>query len=186
MALSAVADDNVPHGHLKRTGQDPGLRPSRKDLHRTGVATGGAEAGSCSPGFHKEVSMILTTMLSLAICGQVILPGNDLNLEQAQEKAHIIAVGKISKMGFMVGAGAASFGSLELEHSEILKGEIKEKVLEKLGYMAKGHEVSPEQDAEYLVFIGRYKEHVTVVKMLPKTKENIEAAKKVIKDKKKP
>jgi hypothetical protein len=130
--------------------------------------------------------MILTTMLSLAICGQVILPGNDLNLEQAQEKAHIIAVGKISKMGFIVGAGAAAFGSFELEHSEILKGEVKEKVLEKLGFTAKGHEVCPEKDSEYLVFIERYKGHVTVVKMLPRTKENIEAAKRVIRDKKKP
>jgi hypothetical protein len=126
--------------------------------------------------------MILTTMLSLAFCGQIILPGNDLNIEQAQEKAHVIAVGKISKMGGIAGAGAAAFGSFELEHSEILKGEVKEKVLEKLGFTAKGYEVCPQQDAEYLVFIGRYKEYLTVVKMLPKTKENIELAKKVIKN----
>ena len=57
----------------------------------------------------------------------VILPGNDLNLEQAQEKAHVIAVGKISKMGFIVGAGAVAYGSFDLENSEILKGEVKEK-----------------------------------------------------------
>ena len=56
--------------------------------------------------------------------------------------------------------------------------------MEKLNFSAKGYEVCAEKDGEYLVFIGRYKEHVTVVKMLPKTKENIEAAKKVIKDKK--
>jgi hypothetical protein len=134
----------------------------------------------------REVSMFLTTVLSLAICGQVILPGNDLNLEQAQEKAHIIAVGKITKMGLIFGLGAVSFGNFELEHTEILKGKIKEKVLKQLGYSAHGHEVCPEWEEEYLVFVEQYKDHVTVVKMLPKTKENIEAARKEIKEKNKP
>src|ERR1700712_922366 len=100
--------------------------------------------------------MILTTILSLAVCGQVILPGNDLDLEQAQAKAHIVTVGKVTKMGMIFGVGAVSFGSLELEHSEILKGKIKEKELKQLGYSHRGYEVSPEKDEEYLVFIEQY------------------------------
>jgi hypothetical protein len=131
--------------------------------------------------------MILSTMLSLAFCGQVILPGNNhLDLEQAQEKADIIAVGKITTMGLVFGIGAAQCGSFDLEHSEVLKGTIKEKVLKQLGYSAGGSEVRPQRGEEYLVFIDQYEDHVRVVKMLPPTKENIEAAKKEIKDKKKP
>jgi hypothetical protein len=128
--------------------------------------------------------MILATILSLTVLGQVVLPGNDLDVEKAQEKAHVIAVGKISQMGSIFGVGAASFGSFELEQSEVLKGMIEEKVMKQLGYVATGHEVSPKQGEEYVVFIERYKDHVTVIKMLPGTKENVTATKEAIKAKK--
>lgn len=128
--------------------------------------------------------MILTTILSLTILGQVVLPGDNLSLEQAKEKAHIIAVGKITEMGDLIGVGAISFGSFEFEHTEVLKGKIGEKVLKRLGFSARGHEVNPTQDEEYLVFIEQFQDHVTVVKMLPKTNENIEATKKAIGEKK--
>jgi hypothetical protein len=132
--------------------------------------------------------MIFATILSLTTLGQVVLPGNNLSLEQAKEKAHIIVVGKITRMGAVAGVGAAALGSFDLEHSEVLKGEVRGRALRALGFIAIRFEVSPVQDEEYLVFVEQYKDHAEVVKMLPKTKENVEAAKMVIKakDKKKP
>lgn len=130
--------------------------------------------------------MILTTVLSCALLGQVVLPGSALSLEQSQAKAGIILVGEVTEFGDIIGAGVISFTSVKVKHSAVLKGEVNAKGLQWVAVSASGHEVMPGKGEEYLIFIERYREHFTIVKMIPKTSGNIEAVKESIKVGKKP
>ncbi len=117
--------------------------------------------------------MILTSVLGLALLGQVVLPGSKKGLEEAQTKARIIVVARPAMIGLILGVGATSFGNVDLRHSSRLKGEVKEEELERVSVSASGHETFPKQDEEYIVFINDYANHLNVLKMLPKTEENL-------------
>ena len=135
--------------------------------------------------------MIASTALSLALLGQVVLPGSQLDLENAEAKSTLIVVAKIGD-GLIAGVGAASFGVMDMEPSETLKGEVEDGGLKKVGIGASGHEEMPKKGEEYVVFLEKYRNPKaqktcdSVVKMLPKSPENIEAVKSAIKAGRKP
>jgi hypothetical protein len=139
-----------------------------------------------SGGTNKEVDMILSTVLSLTMLGQVILPGSKSSLEEAQEKAQIIVVAEHLKYDLLLGLGAVTvMVGIELKPLIPLKGKPKEGELKKMTSMASNNEVIPKQGEEYIYFIEEYKGRLTILKILPKTETNIEVVKKEIKAKEK-
>ncbi len=128
--------------------------------------------------------MISTTVLSLAVLGQAVLPGSNLSLADAQAKADIIVVAEHTKHGDIVGAGAVTFmGGIELKSLNTLKGTVKDGGLTRLATGASGYEVLPEIGKEYIFFVEKYQGYLTISKILPRTDENIEAVKKEVKAK---
>jgi hypothetical protein len=134
----------------------------------------------------KEVGMILATLLSLAVSGQVVLPGDKLSVEEARAKARIIVVAKPVQTHIVVGAGAVMFSSVDLKHSSILKGAVEGAVLEQASVMAAGPETLPKEGDEYVVFMNDYAGHLNILKMLPRTEANIAAAKRKVEAKGRP
>jgi hypothetical protein len=130
--------------------------------------------------------MILATVLSLAVSGQVVLTGDKMSVDEARAKARIIAVARPVKVHFTLGFGAIVYSCLDLKHSSILKGEVKEAVLERASLAASGPETLPKVGDEYTFFINDYAGHLNILKILPRTEVNIAAVKKEVKAEGKP
>ncbi len=111
--------------------------------------------------------MIAAVIASIVI-GQVELPGSRLSLAEASSHAQVILVAKIVEREFILGSGASSFGSVSLEHSLILKG--RPASLASFGVTASSRETFPKQGVDYIYFIN---EQMQLIKVLPKTDENI-------------
>ena len=133
--------------------------------------------------------MILTTVLSLSVLCQFsqpertvfqfALPGSQLNFKQAQEESHTIAVAGIISLG-MIGNGPLTVGNVRLNPSTVLKGNLKDADLKRVSLSFSGQEAFPDPEIEHLFFIGDFKGRPTIIKVAPKTRANIEAAKLVI------
>jgi len=131
----------------------------------------------------KEAQMIPTAILSLILMGQVVLPGSNVGLEEAQEKAIHIVIAETSGIGIIFGVGAASFGSVDLKPSTDLKGKAKDRDWKKVSIVASGDEIIPNVGEVYIFFVDEYAGQLNIRKMLPKTEENLEAVRKEIKAK---
>jgi fermentation-respiration switch protein FrsA (DUF1100 family) len=124
--------------------------------------------------------MAYSMMLSLAVLGQVVLPGSELSLEQAQEKADIIVVAIPDDNDYAILGSASSIFSMNLQESAVLKGHVDEKGLKKTSGHATGQEIVPKPGEEYIFFLNKYADHPNVLKVLPRTDENIGAVKEEI------
>lgn len=126
----------------------------------------------------KEAGMLATTILSLTLMGQVILPGSNLGVPEATEEAHLVVVAEIIGIQDGLGVGALSLLSgVELKPSAILKGKVMDGDLNDLTVGASGNERCPEKGDVSIFFILRDKGHGRILKMLPKTEENLAAIK---------
>jgi hypothetical protein len=149
-----------------------------KKLQWLGLGTDGVESrDSVTPHKNKEDFMILTTILAVIAIGQTKLPGSEMGLEEAKAKARVIVVAK-PVCSFIAGLGACSFGSVDLRDSSVLKGKPKQVELERVSLSASGPEVFPKQGEEYLFFINDYANHLQIIKILPKTEENVAAVRR--------
>lgn len=128
--------------------------------------------------------MIFAAVISLACLGQVLLPGSNLRLEEAQAKARLIVVAK-PVGGGVLGSGQLSFGAMDLKPSAILKGEAKQEVLMGAGFQTSGRGSLP-KDEPYIYFLDDFQGHPNILKMLPPSDENLAAVRKAIKAGEKP
>ncbi len=103
-----------------------------------------------------------------------------INLRQAQEKAEIIAVARPLRCDIL-GSGPTLFGTMDLRRSIVLKGRLKEEELQGVSVAASGPESIP-TEGEYIVFLDESRGHLSIIKMLPGTEENIDATKGEIRD----
>lgn len=123
--------------------------------------------------------MILTFALGMSVLGQVVLTGSNIGLEEAQAKARVIAVAR-AQTGLVFGSGPFAFGNVDLRGLHILKGAVDGEVLKGAGVSASGPETFPKHGVEYIFFINDYANHPNVLKILPRTEENIAAVRKAI------
>ena len=129
--------------------------------------------------------MISTTALSLALMGQIILPGLHLTPEKAEEKSVIIVVARVTD-GFLAGAGGYSMGAFSLATSEVLKGEMTDDEVKRKHISVAECDRVPRKEDEYIIFLKNYRvaknQEISrsVVRMLPKSPENITAVKSAI------
>jgi hypothetical protein len=119
--------------------------------------------------------MLYSTFLSVAIVGQLALPGSDLSPESAREKARWIVLAEPVRFDIMFGLGSVAFSSVDLKQSVVLKGNVTEEAMKRASIQISGREVFPEYGKEYLVFLDESVGHPKILKMLPKSRENIEA-----------
>lgn len=124
--------------------------------------------------------MFLTTMLAAITLGQVSLSGSRMGIEEAQAKSREIVVATSGIDGFIAGSGPHSFGGLKLVVASTLKGEAVKGESRRVSVAASGPETLPVWGDEYIFFIGDYKGSPRIVKVLPKTAENLSAVKKQV------
>ena len=121
--------------------------------------------------------MILATILGLSALGQTTLPGDGMGLDEARAKARLIVVARPAYGRLIIGSGPHFFGTLDLTHSAVLKGDPRGNDLKRVSFSASGQEAIPRQDEEYLFFINDFKDHPRIIKVLPKTPEKMKPGK---------
>src|SRR4051812_42338505 len=123
--------------------------------------------------------MVLATVLSLALSGQVNLPGSDKSIEQAVEKSRIIVVAELETYSFILGSGPhQSMAGGTFKTSEILKGGVKDEEMTGLSMAARGPERLPKPGEVCIYFIDDYANHLNAVKVLTRSEENLQSVKR--------
>lgn len=119
--------------------------------------------------------MLITLGLCLTVLGQDALPGSNLSLQQAKAEARVIVAADVVKVEDVIRIGAASLVSgVDLKPSTVLKGKVKGEMLKEVLVSAGANERYPEKGEEFIFFIAEpEKGALHVLKMLPKTKENL-------------
>jgi hypothetical protein len=116
--------------------------------------------------------MIGATVSVLMVVGQVVLPGSKMEPRRAYAEAHTVMVAE-AKVGLILGVGASWFGDVELKPSTVLKGEAVPKGM--MSISGSGNEMPPKSGKEYIFFINDYEGHPRILKVIPKTDENLAA-----------
>ncbi len=116
--------------------------------------------------------MILTTVLGLAVWGQVVLPGSDLTLTHATRAAETILVAKIATLKTPVLAGPTSWSECSLTSVTLLKREPNSFWSDSVSIHASGPEALPRVGDERIFFLGKRGSFSTVLKVLPDTPLN--------------
>jgi hypothetical protein len=155
-------------------------------LRWTGFTRTNNLVASLQAHIHKEVGMFLPMALSLSLLGQDKLPGSDRSLDQAMEKARIIVVAELESYTLVHGAGASAvMAGAKFKSAEVLKGRLEDGEMTNLAIMAIGSERLPRKGEECIYFLDDFANRLKAVKMLPKTKQNLEAVKESVKTKRK-
>jgi hypothetical protein len=117
--------------------------------------------------------MIRSTVCVMVVVGQVVLPGSKMEPRRAYAEAHTVVVAEAVNV-MILGVGAAWFGNVqELKPSAVLKGEAVPKGM--MSISGSGDEMPPRSGKEYIFFINDYKGHPRILKVIPKTDENLAA-----------
>ena len=129
--------------------------------------------------------MILTTFFGLVAWGQVVLPGSQLTLEQAEARAAIITTGQITRIPKTLGLGSVRLGHCDLNTSAAwrVKGWDTPILLQDIPIQTSGPEVQPKVGETYLFFIqndGGHSGHHSIIKVLADTPNNRAAIELVI------
>jgi hypothetical protein len=120
----------------------------------------------------------LSCLLALASASsEAPLPGSEISVEAAAEKAQLVVTGTITSLYPAHGSrGSTSYSKVEILPSRILKGRLGESEELKVAIIVhqRRGETPPEQGVEYIFFIEMRDQKRRVIKMLPKTRENLE------------
>ncbi len=122
--------------------------------------------------------MLLIALLGSIAASQALLPGSTLDLDQAKQEAHTIAVASVGKIGDVLGGSGRSIQTwTELRPSAMLKGEMSTEELNRLplSVCAQERERLPRTGEEFIFFIGNEESRSPITKVLANTAENLEA-----------
>jgi hypothetical protein len=164
-------------------------------LHRAGLASDSIRCeyllSSAGPKVYgiKEAGMLMIALLCLTAwteAEEARLPGSDLTVAEAGKRADMIAVARAIK--FRVGIGShdqLACSGFEVKTSGTIKGSLRGQEMRTVSFIVKGYSVDdrPQQKGEeiprvgddYIFFIKKIGKTYHVIKVLRKTKENLQA-----------
>jgi hypothetical protein len=121
--------------------------------------------------------MLVTTVLSVTVLGQSVLPGSEMGLQEARQKAGFVAVAEVAATGDVVGGVASLMVGIRLDIKAVLKGDPSLKELSGVSAQAGGREQLPRKGDRRIFFIRDYRGHPAILKVAPETKESLAALK---------
>jgi|GEM_PF-5460876 len=126
--------------------------------------------------------MLQITVLGLAVCSQIALPGVYLPVQRAQEEAYHIVVAEVGKTSDRLNSSILMW--TELKPSVVLKGKVSGEELNThpLSVRAEPVERLPKTGEELIVFLGHESDGYPIIKMMPKTEANLKDVKAAIRN----
>jgi hypothetical protein len=126
--------------------------------------------------------MLHILAICLAVCATepAPLPGSDLSIDQAKERATIIVAADLVRYRHGHGSrGVMGYGDVELAVFKVLRGEAAKKELVSFAVKwQKLQETAPEKGKDYLLFSVRdTKGNLQAIKVLRNTTDNFQEAK---------
>jgi hypothetical protein len=120
----------------------------------------------------------MESILCLLVCATepAPLPGSELSIDQAKQRASIIVAADVVKYAYGMGSrGVMGYGNVEIAVFKVLKGEASKKELVSLAVnWKKDHETAPERGKDYIFFLVRMKGKLQAIKVLRNTTENFQ------------